>query len=186
MKLAHSQLVSLVHLCSSSPPLPPTARYVRRHSGFNNSYDIHRSSTTTMLAVQKPIALFSSPQAHYQRPSHSRHPSAPVVIRPTQTPGLLSLSKPAQPQQLSSRQQSQQYGRAPRSPPKSKQNRSPQPVSAQAQPVEDGKKSPRAVKLSSTSPSDKASKPLNASSPEKSSRGRQSAKPSSKEKADRR
>lgn len=171
---------------SSARPrrLPPAARYVPRPPGFNHFLDLLPPSTTTMLAVQKPVALFSSPQAHLHRPSHSRHPSAPVVIRPTQTPGLLSLSKPAQPQQR--QQQPQQHARAPRSSPKGKQQRSPQPAPAQAQAVEDGKKA-KASRARAVSPSDKSSKPANAPSAEKSPRGRQSAKSSSpKEKADKR
>lgn len=169
-------------ICSSSSP--PARRPLRPTLGFNNSFVLSTSPpTTTMLAVQKPVALFSSPSAHY-RPSHGRHPSAPVVIRSTQTPGLLSLSKPAQPSPQR-QQQAQPHARAPRSTPKGKQNRSPQPAPAQAQPAEDVKK-PIPSKPRSASPSDKTSKPLKAQSSDKPPRGRQSAKPPSKEKADRR
>ncbi|KAF9078794.1 hypothetical protein BDP27DRAFT_29191 [Rhodocollybia butyracea] len=49
--------------------------------------------------------------------AHRRHPSAPVVVQPTRTPGLLSLSKPVQ------RQQPVQA--KPRSSPKAKQPKAP-------------------------------------------------------------
>ncbi|GJE85276.1 hypothetical protein PsYK624_013550 [Phanerochaete sordida] len=130
-----------------------------------------------MLAVQKPVTLFSSPQGHFPRPSHSRLPSAPVVIRSTQTPGLLSLSKPAQ--QHQSRPQSQSGARAARSP-KGKQQRPPQPAPAQAQSVEEGKKA-KASKPRTAGSDDDSSKPAVAS-PEKSPRGRRSAKAASKDK----
>ncbi|EKM57636.1 uncharacterized protein PHACADRAFT_251371 [Phanerochaete carnosa HHB-10118-sp] len=136
-----------------------------------------------MLAIQKPVALFSSPQAHLPRSTHSRHPSAPVVIRPTQTPGLLSLSKPAQ-QHLPRPQQSQPHVRASRTSTRGKQQRSPQPVPAQAQSAEDGKKA-KASKPSSANPPNDSSKP-NVPSLEKSTRGRRSAKVVPKEKADQR
>ncbi|KIP06803.1 hypothetical protein PHLGIDRAFT_128059 [Phlebiopsis gigantea 11061_1 CR5-6] len=176
-------LPTALQLASYPHRLPPAVRYVLRPPGFNHRLSRPLSSpTTTMLAVQKPVALFSSPSAHY-RPSHSRHPSAPVLIRPTQTPGLLSLSKPVQPSPQR-QQQAQQYGRAPRSSPKGKQNRSPQPAPAQALPVEDPKK-PKASKLQPASPSDKSSKPSAVQTPEKPPRGRQSAKQAFKAKADR-
>ncbi|KAF8652351.1 hypothetical protein AX16_004381 [Volvariella volvacea WC 439] len=59
-----------------------------------------------MLLVQKQPNLPTSPVPH-----HRRHPSAPpVVVQPTRTPGLLSLSKPprpspARPQQVQLQQQ---------------------------------------------------------------------------------
>ncbi|CAA7264387.1 unnamed protein product [Cyclocybe aegerita] len=52
-----------------------------------------------MLLVHKPhSALLPSPVPF----THRRHPSAPVVVQPTRTPGLLTLSKPVRP--LPSRQ----------------------------------------------------------------------------------
>ncbi|OJT07577.1 hypothetical protein TRAPUB_1600 [Trametes pubescens] len=97
------------------------------------------------------------------RPTHSRHPSAPVVVRPSHTPGVFNIAKPAQscprPQQL------QAQPRAPRASPK-KQQRSPQPIHAQAASVE-------ASKAPTTSPA-KADQ----SSPagDKSTRGRKQNK----------
>ncbi|KAI0754296.1 hypothetical protein C8Q80DRAFT_1094701 [Daedaleopsis nitida] len=85
-----------------------------------------------MIAVQKPPSLFSSPAF---RPMHARHPSAPVLVRPSHTPGVLNIAKQAQ---LTPRpQHAQAQPRAPRVSPKSKpQQRSPQPSHAQAVPVE--------------------------------------------------
>ncbi|KAL4243342.1 hypothetical protein ABKN59_011530 [Abortiporus biennis] len=127
-----------------------------------------------MLAVQKPVnPFFSSTPSHY-RTSHSRHPSAPVIVRPTHTPGLLSLSKPAS-TPLSRPHPAHANARAPRSPPKGKSQRS-----NVAQPTEDVKKSPatknKADAVSSVVP------PVC----EKSTRGRQQSKPASKDKNDRR
>ncbi|PPQ86616.1 hypothetical protein CVT25_006800, partial [Psilocybe cyanescens] len=53
------------------------------------------SSSSTffpMMLVHKPQNIILSSQVSY---THRRHPSAPVVVQPTRTPGLLSLSKPA-------------------------------------------------------------------------------------------
>jgi len=49
------------------------------------------NTSLTMIMVQKPHHLLSSPSTH-----HRRHPSAPpaVLVQPTHIPGLLSLSKP--------------------------------------------------------------------------------------------
>ncbi|TFY75609.1 hypothetical protein EWM64_g8403 [Hericium alpestre] len=86
--------------------------------------------------VQKPMQPLSSPTAH------RRHPSAPpaVLVQSTRTPGLLSLSKP--PHAIQQRpQQYQQQQRPPRSIQKGKSGnanqRSPQPIEAKAQPVDD-------------------------------------------------
>jgi hypothetical protein len=51
---------------------------------------------TIMLLVQKPPTFNLAQTVSY---SHRRHPSAPpaVVVQPTRTPGLLSLSKPPRP-----------------------------------------------------------------------------------------
>ncbi|KIM47077.1 hypothetical protein M413DRAFT_269070 [Hebeloma cylindrosporum] len=43
-----------------------------------------------MMLVQKPQSIFPISPAH----THRRAPSAPVVVQPTRTPGLLTLSKP--------------------------------------------------------------------------------------------
>ncbi|TBU34363.1 hypothetical protein BD311DRAFT_747614 [Dichomitus squalens] len=77
--------------------------------------------------------MFSSP---IFRPTHARHPSAPVVVRPSHTPGVLNISKP--PSQSAPRPQlAQAQPRAPRASPKSKpQQRSLQPTQTQAAPVE--------------------------------------------------
>ncbi|EGO03924.1 hypothetical protein SERLA73DRAFT_84131 [Serpula lacrymans var. lacrymans S7.3] len=85
-----------------------------------------------MMLVQKPPQLpFSPPSAH------RRHPSAPpaVVVQPTRTPGILSLSKPLRPtppRQLH-QQQPQKQVRSPKPKPATPQHRSPRP--AQAEPT---------------------------------------------------
>ncbi|KAL6306313.1 hypothetical protein BKA93DRAFT_152027 [Sparassis latifolia] len=103
-----------------------------------------------MLAVQRPPSHFFS--SVVSRPNHCRHPSAPVVVRPTHTPGLLSLSKP---------------------PPRPQQSQ--QPRQQRSSPKEDAKKAVSAPKTDT--PSEKP-KPVTAttSTPDKSARGRQSAK----------
>ncbi|KAI0090439.1 hypothetical protein BDY19DRAFT_940195 [Irpex rosettiformis] len=138
-----------------------------------------------MLAVQKPPVFFPSTPAHMHRQVHARHPSAPVVIRSTHTPGLLTISKPVQ---LPAKQQqhTQQHTRAPKQPSKGKTQRSPQPAPAQAQPVEDDNKSPQ-PKHRPAAVSDKVAKSgTSAPSSEKSPRGRQPNKPAAKDKATRR
>ncbi|KAH9852309.1 hypothetical protein C2E23DRAFT_730950 [Lenzites betulinus] len=116
-----------------------------------------------MIAVQKPPTMFTPPAL---RPMHSRHPSAPVVVRPSHTPGVLNISKPAQstprPQLI------QAQPRAPRSSPKTKQQRSPQPTPAQAASVE-------TPKAATTSP---AKADQTSSAADKSTRGRKQNKQS--------
>ena len=104
----------------------------RRLSPYHHS----RRHPASMIAIQKPPSMFSSPVF---RPIHTRHPSAPVVVRPSHTPGVLNVSKPAQ--QLAPRPQPiHAQPRAPRVSPKSKpQQRSPQLSHAQAAPVEKAK-----------------------------------------------
>ncbi|KAI0073785.1 hypothetical protein K474DRAFT_1710430 [Panus rudis PR-1116 ss-1] len=127
-----------------------------------------------MIAIQKPVnALFAAPQ---HRSSHCRHPSAPVVVRPTHTPGLLSLSKPAQPTVQRSTQ-TQHNARAPKAAPKSKNSKSTQ----QPAPASHSVEKPTAA-AKPRFDSDKAK----TASADKSARGRQSSKPASKDKADRR
>ena len=58
--------------------------------------DVPQPPLLTMMLVQKPPNFnLSTPHFPLQ---HRRHPSAPpaVLVQPTRTPGLLSLSKPAQ------------------------------------------------------------------------------------------
>ncbi|OBZ67843.1 hypothetical protein A0H81_12327 [Grifola frondosa] len=132
-----------------------------------------------MIAVQKPpLPLFSAPTF---RQSHSRHPSAPVVVRPTHTPGVLSLSKPL-PQRL---QQPPQPQRSPRVPKSKPQQRSPRPVPAQAASVE--KPAPvNTQKVVGASPEEAKLQPaLVIPNPDRSTRGRQQSK-LAKDKADRR
>jgi len=119
------------------------------------------------------------------RPSHSRNPSAPVVVRPTHTPGLLSLSKPAQP--VVRPQTAHQQQRQPRSSPRGKlQQKSPQLTQAQAQPSEEAKKTSSPMSKSDNAVSEKTNIQLNAvASPDKPPRGRQAGK-LAKEKAQRR
>ncbi|KAI0659733.1 hypothetical protein C8Q70DRAFT_914716 [Cubamyces menziesii] len=115
-----------------------------------------------MIAVQKPPSMFSSPAL---RPTHSRHPSAPVVVRPSHTPGVLNISKAAQP--FPRPQHVQAQPRASRASPKAKvQQRSPQPSPAQTASVEK-------PKPSTTSPA-KADQPSPVG--DKSSRGRKQSK----------
>ena len=125
----------LVFHCLSRPRAPqprrrlPPSHHPRRHPA-------------PMIAVQKPPSMFSSPVF---RPIHARHPSAPVVVRPSHTPGVLNIAKPLQ--QVAPRPQPiLAQPRAPRASPKSKpQQRSPQPSHALAAPVEN-------VKAPTTSP----------------------------------
>ncbi|RPD61522.1 hypothetical protein L226DRAFT_575631 [Lentinus tigrinus ALCF2SS1-7] len=108
--------------------------------------------------------MFSSPAF---RPAHARHPSAPVVVRPSHTPGVFNIAKPVQ--SAPRPQHTQAQARAPRVSPKSKpQQRSPQLAQAQAASVERTKaptSSPSKVEQSTTSP-------------EKSTRGRKQHKQS--------
>jgi len=46
--------------------------------------------SSSMMLVQKPQSIFPISPAQ----THRRVPSAPVVVQPTRTPGLLTLSKP--------------------------------------------------------------------------------------------
>ncbi|KAK7681477.1 hypothetical protein QCA50_015569 [Cerrena zonata] len=112
-----------------------------------------------MIAVQSPINAL-------HRPSHGRHPSAPVVVRPTHTPGLLSLSKPAYPAP-SRPQQPQSYPRAQRTSPPKRNNR---PAVQQAQQQSAEKSAPKAQTTAS---------------PDRPPRGRQN-KPAAVDKADKR
>lgn len=145
--------------CPSSLP-SPRRRAPRRRSG---THPLPSSpSTNTMIAVQKPPSMFSSPAL---RPTHSRHPSAPVVVRPSHTPGVLNISKAAQP--FPRPQHVQAQPRASRASPKAKvQQRSPQPSPAQTASVEK-------PKPSTTSPA-KADQPSPVG--DKSSRGRKQSK----------
>ncbi|KAF7986354.1 hypothetical protein HWV62_35358 [Athelia sp. TMB] len=81
------------------------------------------------MLVQRPPSFPSSVTHNVH---HRRNPSAPVVVQPTRTPGLLSLSlaKPTQPRQP---QQQQRPNRSPRSKPAAPHNRSPKPAPAEAQ-----------------------------------------------------
>lgn len=135
-----------------------------------------------MLAVQKPptMSLFA---ATTFRPSHSRHPSAPVVVRPTHTPGLLTLSKP---QQHPRPQQQQQHQRTFRSSPREKINHRPnQP--AHSQELKKSLPSPLMADQSAASPPAEKAKTMTVATaaPTDKSRGRQHLKPA-KDRAGRR
>ncbi|KAH9947529.1 hypothetical protein B0H21DRAFT_329865 [Amylocystis lapponica] len=135
-----------------------------------------------MIAIPKPPPLmFAAPSF---RQSHSRHPSAPVVIRPTHTPGLLSLSKPPhtvpRPQQA---QQQRQQRSSPRGKPLQKAS---QPASVLAQPAADKNKSAAPASKPETAATDKVkAQTTTVSSTDKPPRGRQGSKPA-KDKASRR
>lgn len=146
--------------CARLLPLPP--------------YRHNTHLAIAMIAIQKPVnALFSTPQAY--RPTHGRHPSAPVVVRPTHTPGLLSLSKPAN--VASSRPQlAQAQPRAHKSSTPKKANRPPQAPQATLS-VQESKKS-------SAPKSDKTQ--ITSASPERSARGRQNKPAPIDNKADKR
>lgn len=183
---------------STSPPLPrcspvsPLPRRLRpsHHRPPRPQHPFNRcqhilvgTNKLIMIAIQKPPAFFAPSPAHMHRPNHSRYPSAPVVIRPSHTPGLLVLAKPAQ-EQPPKQQQAQQYQRAPRQSTRGKNQRSPQPASAQPSPVEDDKK-PSPIKQRVATFTDKAAKSATTvASPEKSARGRQSSKQGSKDTTD--
>lgn len=124
-----------------------------------------------MIMVQKPAHILSSPASH-----HRRMPSAPptVLVQPTRTPGLLSLSKPAP----SPRPQLRQQGARPRAAQKLNKsgkasvNSSPEAARTQAplsdKPVvatQDGVAAQKVQNLSATS-----------SPSEKSNHGRQNGK----------
>ncbi|KAL7277188.1 hypothetical protein ACG7TL_009036 [Trametes sanguinea] len=124
-----------------------------------------------MIAVQKPPSMFSSPML---RPTHSRNPSAPVVVRPSHTPGVLNIAKAANPSPRPQHVQAQP--RSSRASPKAKQQqRSPQPQPAQPASVEK-------PKASTTSPA-KADQPSPAG--DKAARGRkQNKQPKDRRRAD--
>lgn len=116
-----------------------------------------------MMLVQKPPNLPTTMHNHHY---HRRFPSAPVVVHPTRTPGLLSLSLPPKPASTRQQQhQSQQRHRSPKSKPAGPHNRSPQPTPAEPQQneAETSKKAQQ--------------QPTPASSPDKHVRGRQQQKP---------
>lgn len=123
----------------------------------------HSPHRPAMIAIQKPLNPLATMPSYHSRPTHGRHPSAPVVVRPTQTPGLLSLSKPFNPQ--APRQQQQAHPRAPRSP-KGKSQR-PQQQKPLVQGADEAKqpasKRPEADKVSTAAPAPQ----------EKAPRGRQ-------------
>ena len=116
-----------------------------------------------MILVQKPTQ-FPTP------PHHRRHPSAPIVVQPTRTPGLLSLSmaKPTPSKQQQQPQQSQQrsYHRSPKSRPVAT-NRFPKPAQAEAE------ASARGVTDTITMSANKVQQPTPGPSPENNVRGRQ-------------
>ncbi|OSD05195.1 hypothetical protein PYCCODRAFT_1296900 [Trametes coccinea BRFM310] len=146
-------------------PLPAPRRHFGRHSLPSPP------STNTMIAVQKPPSMFSSPML---RPTHSRNPSAPVVVRPSHTPGVLNIAKAANPSPRPQHVQAQP--RSSRASPKAKQQqRSPQPQPAQPASVEK-------PKASTTSPA-KADQPSPAV--DKAARGRkQNKQPKDRRRAD--
>lgn len=120
-------------------------------------------TSSPMIAVQKPPSFFSPPAF---RPMHVRHPSAPVVVRPSLTPGVLNIAKPVHTVPRA-QQPSQAQPRAPRAFTKCKpQQRSPQPAHAQAVSVEK-------TKAPSFSP---ANAEQSLTSPDKSTRGRKQHK----------
>ena len=130
-----------------------------------------------MLLVHKPLPISSPSPAHF----HRRLSSVPhVSVQPTKTPGLLSIIPKQQPQRSSQPQRSQQRMTPLKE--NQRQNRSPKPTSAKAQPVvqeaikppavESDK--PKSAKLQSKNPS---------STPDKSTPGRANQKRSPKDKA---
>ncbi|CDO76468.1 hypothetical protein BN946_scf184600.g17 [Trametes cinnabarina] len=125
--------VLIIPSASYSPPPPP-----RPSPPF---WPTFAPSTNTMIAVQKPPSMFSSPAL---RPTHSRYPSAPVAVRPSHTPGVLNIAKAVNPSPRAQHVQAQP--RSSRASPKAKQQqRSPQPHPAQPASVEK-------PKLATTSP----------------------------------
>lgn len=128
-----------------------------------------------MIALQKPIDHFAFPQSIHFHPSHRRNPSAPVVVRATHTPGLLSLSKHSQPT-VPRPQQVLAQSRPQKLSPKGKFTR---PPTQQPRPVVDSKKSSLPKQQA-----DENKVPSIVPTPEKPSRGRQSSKPATQDKAD--
>lgn len=136
--LSHKTLLSPAFSSSSYPSsplsfpscfLPPPRRAPCRR--ICN----HLPSILTMMLVQKPPSSFlpSSFPVHNLY-HHRKNPSAPVVVQPTRTPGLLSLSM-AKPAPTRQPQQQQRVNRSPKSKPATavSQNRSPRPAPAEAQ-----------------------------------------------------
>ena len=150
------------------------------HPLFPPSFSSLHSPYIEMIMVQKPIHLLSSPSTY-----HRRHPSAPpaVLVQPTRTPGLLSLSKPPSVTPPRSQQQQQihhnHHNRQPRSthsktkPTGTARQSPPSPTAAQPQPSEDLNKlapSTRPTTKSQVVPG------ILSPTPEKPPRGRQSSK----------
>ncbi|KDR80323.1 hypothetical protein GALMADRAFT_208439 [Galerina marginata CBS 339.88] len=76
---------------------------------------LEQAVTLAGLKAPKPqSAILSAPPTTF---THRRHPSAPVVVQPTRTPGLLTLSKPLKStaqRQLPSRREPKTVSRAPK------------------------------------------------------------------------
>jgi hypothetical protein len=157
-------LLSILHILNnralSSPPSP--------FSSYHH-YRLPPPILNMMLVQKAPNFPTSLPSTHNH---HRRHPSAPVVVHPTRTPGLLSLSM-AKPTPSRHLQQQQRSNRTPKTKPA---GRSPKPTHAEAQQVNEA------------GTPGKAQQPTSGSSPDKHVRGRQQAhsKPAAKDKISRR
>ncbi|KAH9932898.1 uncharacterized protein B0H18DRAFT_1083138 [Fomitopsis serialis] len=134
-----------------------------------------------MLAVHKPLPAHFAPPLF--RPTHSRHPTAPVVIKPTHTPGLLSLSKPTQP--AARPQSTHQRDRQARSSPRGKKTPPAQQAPVHTSAVEDSKPLGSPAKADGAAPDKAKVQSGPAAAADKSTRGRQPSKPA-KDKAQRR
>lgn len=131
-----------------------------------------------MILVHKPFPIPSHNPAHF----HRRHPSAPhVSVQPTRTPGLLSIIPKQQPHRPSQPQRSQQKMTPLKE--NQRQNRSPKPAGAKAQPVDLQEAIKAPVVESDKSKSVKAQSKNPSSTPDKSSPGRNNQKRSPKDKA---
>lgn len=95
------------------------------------SLSLATSAVPSSFPAPAMMLVHKQPAIHLSQPSltHRRHPSAPptVIVQPTRTPGLLSLSKPLQkpsPQrQLQPNQRPNQHKQSPRPRPQQQQPR---------------------------------------------------------------
>jgi len=138
----------------------------------------HTQPSNTMLLIHKPFPISSPTPAHY----HRRLPSAHhVSVQPTRTPGLLSIIPKQQPQRSSQPQRSQQRTTPLKE--NQRQNRSPKPVNAKAQPVDFKEVTKRPVVESDKPKSVKVQSKNPSPASDKSSPGRANQKRSPKDKA---
>ena len=133
-----------------------------------------------MILVHKPLPRSSPTPARF----HRRLPSAPhVSVQPTRTPGLLSIIPKQPPHRPSQPQRSQQRMTPLPLKENQRQNRSPKPANAKAQPVDLQEVIKFSVVESDKPKSVKAQPKSPSSTPDKNYTGRNNQKRSPKDKA---